>query len=1114
MTKSKDRQSVDAYTEKNLRKVLAGKGKVQGNFYFAGDTQGKDAALAVTLTSKDKKGAKALTDGKKLRKEIPGAKFGRGLVKAIPGKLVFELASGSASVSHIKLGFKKVLREEMALLKKALVVPLGGSADDIEEEDREALDAVRQDSDITEMNDQIGSFLSAEDAREELEEQLSEAVAEIEALSKPPVDEAALSAKKAELAALMDVGTDPFTGEAPPPAVQILVGLAVDRVLNNLHKGYTVGDSFEAAHNLQSEEHGRNTARAKALAARLISDGALAFKEDDTEAVDDVLSELALDDPKTPHTLHLIATLTALKTDKTLRDKLEAVGAPDPSMASFVRATLGLGPDAELTEAHARQAVFSAMLAEMRQGEAGSCFGTEVAIRVHDKKQGRFLDDMKSLVERGMLTRTVGGKQVDVPVSTGLYEGPVKKKLTIGTDGKVTTVDGTVLDASKDLGEIPELAAALSGLGIEPDDRQAALLAAVNAAAGDPRDEAVSLSAEKILEQVGLTKAGLDATDLALREENRQISQQIKALGAGLGKSVEGDAEIDRQIQALVERATPLVEVLQAKIDKLAAFDAGQELAKGTLLGQKDNRLLRSWEYTVSSMAERERSFGLMSELEGALGVATTDLDQDPDLVGDPSATVTEYDSRADIAFDLISKFEELFKANLTPGYDSSYSASGSTSDDGVSTGGGFVLYDKTGLDPSAWVPLRDEEAYKDTLAGLVRLAVVEKFYDAKPPDMSDTDAVDEYNQKLKAAREISERLQEKILTGDFVDTMTTELRDGLDEPEKVSPWAKEMGNNPLTMYKVYMEIDGSVEKEEETPADSEALTKWLTKTMKAVRDKASSTDGLTIPVGSTSHAFMLTPDHPDMQAAWDAPDPEAWAAEQMTAMKEASDGVNATAVDATMIHRIIDELPELRRNRAFLTNPETIDTIKTVDRLLEVLVGPAPEATDSDEEKRKYRIKAAQYGVAIMHNVKPPVESSTWLATAKDCLTALSVPDVDTLAGEVVTALGDEPKASQADLKKALASVLSAHTIEKTDDEIHAALTGKMPDMPSMIFADSNWGGGDHHIKFVMAANPVTGKVEMFRCNEDKTDFQPVTSAKDWTTGKWTMLTDPEQFD
>ena len=32
-----------------LKKIRAAKGKLKGNFYYAGDTRGKEAALAVTL---------------------------------------------------------------------------------------------------------------------------------------------------------------------------------------------------------------------------------------------------------------------------------------------------------------------------------------------------------------------------------------------------------------------------------------------------------------------------------------------------------------------------------------------------------------------------------------------------------------------------------------------------------------------------------------------------------------------------------------------------------------------------------------------------------------------------------------------------------------------------------------------------------------------------------------------------------------------------------------------------------------------------------------------------------------------------------------------------------
>jgi hypothetical protein len=100
-----------------------------GHFYFAGDAKGSNAGLVVTLASKDPKGMKAATLGKKIRKEIKGAKFAVGTVQLENKKYVFEINSGSASKSIIMAGFKKNLSLEKGLefLKSRSLVRNAGS---------------------------------------------------------------------------------------------------------------------------------------------------------------------------------------------------------------------------------------------------------------------------------------------------------------------------------------------------------------------------------------------------------------------------------------------------------------------------------------------------------------------------------------------------------------------------------------------------------------------------------------------------------------------------------------------------------------------------------------------------------------------------------------------------------------------------------------------------------------------------------------------------------------------------------------------------------------------------------------------------------------------------
>ena len=107
---------------KSLKKLLAGKGELQGNYYFCSNGVGKDkvSVLVVTLTAKDKTGSKASSEGKGLLALIPKAKFSRGIVVFEENRIIFDSKKGNAPISLMKKAFKEDLSKVtgMAFLKK------------------------------------------------------------------------------------------------------------------------------------------------------------------------------------------------------------------------------------------------------------------------------------------------------------------------------------------------------------------------------------------------------------------------------------------------------------------------------------------------------------------------------------------------------------------------------------------------------------------------------------------------------------------------------------------------------------------------------------------------------------------------------------------------------------------------------------------------------------------------------------------------------------------------------------------------------------------------------------------------------------------------------------
>ncbi|MDG1483944.1 MAG: hypothetical protein P8R54_30415 [Myxococcota bacterium] len=248
---------------RSLKKVVASKGKLQGNLYFAGDGKAS-AGVAITLTARDPKGQKVLAGGKSIRKQIKGAKFGRGTVIMDGGKLVIELSAGTATAAMLKKAFKEdTFKKDAALklLSRATIRKTGAPGVDAEVAEGTGLDQADLDSvsdafeargfwrkselkelmkaqgSLSAANDTLQtSFLSVSMVQEEEAERLSDITGAIsmlnERLSQAVDDgdrEAAMGyellilSEERKLAEAQAVGIDPFTGGTIEPSVLALM---------------------------------------------------------------------------------------------------------------------------------------------------------------------------------------------------------------------------------------------------------------------------------------------------------------------------------------------------------------------------------------------------------------------------------------------------------------------------------------------------------------------------------------------------------------------------------------------------------------------------------------------------------------------------------------------------------------------------------------------------------------------------------------------------------------------------------------------------------------------------------------------------------------------------
>lgn len=219
---------------KHLKKIIASKGAIQGNFYFAGDSKGSCCGIVITISTRDPKGSKVLARGKALRKEIPGAKFARGVVRS-DGKLWLEIVAGSAKETLLRKSFKNAFEDKaLSQLKKFLRKARFGDPtiaedtaleeDSVEEINVESLEAEMNEDERTEfealkaqesqliaVNASLQEgFLNIQDAEQEDAQYQQELLSKIEELSRDNPGDPQLQKLRYSLAETLYEGSDPF----------------------------------------------------------------------------------------------------------------------------------------------------------------------------------------------------------------------------------------------------------------------------------------------------------------------------------------------------------------------------------------------------------------------------------------------------------------------------------------------------------------------------------------------------------------------------------------------------------------------------------------------------------------------------------------------------------------------------------------------------------------------------------------------------------------------------------------------------------------------------------------------------------------------------------------
>jgi hypothetical protein len=910
---------------------------------------------------------------------------------------------------------------------------------------------------------------------------------------------------------------------------------------------------------LQNPAVARNTDNAKLLATRLINDaGEFELSALHLYPPDELIGSLG---PQTgPHAKHVLKTLTKLRDEPELRNKLASIGRPsaDNPACKMIRATLGLGPDVEVTEVHARQAALSSMLAELRQKDVGSCFGTGVAIRVHDFQPDRMLDDMKSLIETGTMTRTYQGKVIEVPVQTQTSTAGLKTAAKLNAAGEITASDGTKMK----MHATPSVQAGLKGLGIPDGEHEAKvgevltekrnlqlidevlkklpntiseatkkklrasavkkLTPGVNVrtmlsglmvppvvpnvahkmaalADFDKLLPTVEVTPDDVLRGVAMKANGLNEIDLVAFEK---LDARMKALQPKL-QAVTDTAALSGTTPTLppaLKKEADEVEALNKKLaPKRAAHAKLQaQLSDGAnaYVAQGDNRLLRAWEYGVTSLAER----GISQTHTTVVNDATTAaFDEEMQDVIAGIQPVPGVDLNA-IRDDLKAKYKELVKTKIQTGYDADVSAS--LSADGQSTRGAFFLYDTQGQsDPTKWIKLDDKTKYSGVVRGLVMLGWQELY--ANNPDQ----------QLVNTSRTVADKMADKLGSEGFVAKAKGKLKSkpGYDSDAQ-EPWQIIQGDWEQDVLQVYYEND-AVPTTAKTgtatspkPANAKEslafLTKCLTGMWTDIKDDVNANpDEANVTCDNSAHAFLLKPGNPKFRGLLEqiaaGKDSATAVAEFEAADKAKAQSQADTALAPGVKTKLCEAVGEQMGGAAWVSYLVTGIKDSPATKVSELApavadryvtgIGPTIDAEvtkakasaeakgvafdeGADRAKRvddKKKYVTGLFAGAVASTILPPIETAQLDGAVTDILKKTKVPAVNEAAVKALVlqklAAIDPDKASMGAIEKAVQEALketddAQKKTQKATPAIKTALIDKSLDRLGFTTVKGDW--------------------------------------------------------
>ncbi|AHK63602.1 hypothetical protein [Chlamydia avium] len=286
---------------------------------------------------------------------------------------------------------------------------------------------------------------------------------------------------------------------------------------------------------------------------------------------------------------HLLKMLQAIKQESEIKERIKKLFVPSYStIQDLIRHTLALDPGSILTPNHVRQAVLTSLFCYLRQ-DVGSCFVTAFAIRIHEEYPTLFIKDIDDLLSSGKITRIVGSNEISVPINLSGCIGELFKPLRI-------------LDLYPD---------PIMKLSSSPGLKQAFLAAGLVKTLDEPQIRIQQLLSHEYLmnklQYIDETITANEIIESTLLHYYQIPSHALQSLLYQEGFYSKQGTTLSGEHQNLSQN------------QRIYSYLTAYNRAKIAFIRDTQNPLLKSWEYTLATLADSNNTT-ILNHMRIALG--------------------------------------------------------------------------------------------------------------------------------------------------------------------------------------------------------------------------------------------------------------------------------------------------------------------------------------------------------------------------------------------------------------------------------------------------------------------------------------------------------------